>query len=54
MATDQELIDYYADLLILQYKQKPKAYATIQTIVKNVIMNQLPVAVENAPTRHLG
>lgn len=46
--TDQELIDYYADLLILQYRGKPKAYATIQALVKNVIMGQLPLAVQNA------
>lgn len=46
--TDQEIIDYYANLLILQYLQEPKAYAHIQTLVTPVIMNQLPVAVQNA------
>lgn len=46
--TTQEIIDYYANLLILQYKEKPKAYATIQTIVEPVIMDQLPVAVQDA------
>lgn len=46
--TTQEIIDYYANLLILQYKQKPKAYATIQAQVKPVIMDQLPVKVQNA------
>lgn len=45
--TTQELIDYYADLLILQYVGKPKAYATVQTMVSGVIMDQLPVTVEN-------
>lgn len=46
--TNQEIIDYYANLLILQYKQKPKAYATIQALVQNVIMDQLPIAVQDA------
>lgn len=41
MATNQELIDYYKDLLIIQYRNKPKARATIDALVKNVIMNQL-------------
>lgn len=46
--TNQELIDYYANLLILQYRQKPNAYAMIQTLVKPVIMDQLPAQVEAA------
>jgi hypothetical protein len=46
--TTVELIEYYAKLLILQYLQKPKAYATIQTLVAPVLMDQLPVAVQNA------
>lgn len=46
--TDQELIDYYAKLLILQYREKPKAFATIQTLVTPVIMDQLPLAVQDA------
>lgn len=48
MATTQELIDYYANLLIIQYLGQPKAYATIQNLVKPVIMDQLPVAVQDA------
>ena len=48
MATTQEIIDYYADLLIIQYATKPKAYATIQLIIKNIIMDQLPDQVQNA------
>lgn len=48
MATNQELIDYYANLLILQYLGKLKAYATIQTLVTPVIMDQLPTQVMNA------
>lgn len=46
--TTQEIIDYYADLLILQYLGKPNAYATIQTVVAPVIMDQLPVQVQDA------
>lgn len=46
--TTQEIIDYYANLLILQYLGKPKAYATIQTSVEPFIMDQLPVAVQDA------
>lgn len=46
--TNQELIDYYADLLILQYRGKEKARATIQALTKLVIMDQLPVAVQDA------
>ncbi len=46
--TDQDLIDYYANLLILQYLGKPNAFATIQALVKMVIMNQLPLAVQGA------
>lgn len=46
--TDQQIIDYYANLLVLQYRGKPKAYATIQTLVTPVIMDQLPTQVLNA------
>lgn len=47
MSTD-EIIDFYANLLILQYKGKPKAYAMIQALVGPVIMDQLPNEVQNA------
>lgn len=43
-----DLINYYANLLIIQYIGKPKAYATIQTMVTPVIMDQLPLIVQNA------
>lgn len=48
MATTQSIIDYYADLLTLQYLEKSKAYATIQALASYVIADQLPVEVENA------
>lgn len=46
--TDQQLIDYYASLLILQYLQQPKAFAHIQTLVTPVIMDQLILQVQDA------
>jgi len=46
--TTQEIINYYANLLILQYHEKAKAFATIQALVNPVIMGQLPVAVQDA------
>lgn len=45
--TTQEIINYYASLLILQYVGQPKAYATIQTVVTPVVMDQLPTQVMN-------
>jgi len=53
--TTQELINYYADLLIIQYIGKSKAYATIQALVEPLLMTQaslsdpiLPLAVQQA------
>jgi hypothetical protein len=43
MSSTQDLINYYANLLILQYIGKPKAYATIQTLVTPVVMPQMSV-----------
>lgn len=40
------IVDYYADLLILQYSQKPNAYGTIQTVVQGEVMDQLPAQVQ--------
>lgn len=48
MATTLDIVQSYADLLILQYRGKPKAHATIQAIVTPVIMDQMPAAVMNA------
>lgn len=36
MATSQELQEYYANLLILQYKTQPKARATIKALIKEL------------------
>lgn len=43
-----QVANYYANLLILQYKGKPKAYATIQAQVTPIIMDELPVKVQDA------
>lgn len=46
--TTEQLIVYYANLLILQYIGQSNAFATIEAIVTGVIMNQLPLSVQNA------
>ncbi len=46
--TDDELKSYYADLLILQFRSKPKAYATIKALVSGLIQNQLPFDLQDA------
>lgn len=46
--TTQELINYYANLLILQYREKPNAYATIQSLAKLAIVDQLPLLIQDA------
>lgn len=43
-----KIIEYYANLLILQYLQKPKAFNTVEALVAPVIMNQLPIDVRDA------
>jgi Protein of unknown function (DUF2612) len=46
--TDQELVNYYCALLLMQYKNLPKANSTIAVFVSMVIMNQLPSQVQLA------
>ena len=41
--TPLQLLQYYANLLILQYLQKPKAYATIEALVTPVLFPQTTV-----------
>lgn len=43
-----DLISYYANLLIIQYRSQPKAFATMAAMVAPVIMDQLPNQVQNA------
>jgi hypothetical protein len=47
MTTD-ELIKYYSDLLIIQYKSRARAVETVRAFVDPVIMDQLPFAVRDA------
>lgn len=46
--TNEELAEMYANLLILQYLNKPKAHAMVRAQALPVIMDQLPIAVQNA------
>lgn len=46
--TDEELVQAYVDLLIIQYRNLPKARAHVGALVDMVIMNQLPFAVQDA------
>lgn len=46
--TEAELIDYYANLLIMQYKGKPKAEAHVRLIVKLCLMDLLVFKVGEA------
>jgi len=41
MTTTEELITYYSDLLIMQYNNKPRAIATVQAYVSEVIADQI-------------
>jgi hypothetical protein len=46
--TNEEIIKYYADLLIIQYLGKSKAYAHAETLADMAVMGQVPVDVANA------
>lgn len=48
MATTLQLQQYYSSLLVLQYANKPKAVATIQGGVYPFLIDQMPIAVQNA------
>jgi hypothetical protein len=39
--TDAELIKYYVDLLIIQYKSKPKARATIEALISVLMITKI-------------
>lgn len=47
MADVSSLIEYYTDLLIIQYNQKPKARATIQLYVENLLASGVLLDVLN-------
>lgn len=48
MATTDTIANYYRDLLILQYRGKDKARATVHALAKLAIVDQLPLAVQDA------
>ncbi len=45
--TNEELVDYYVNLLILQYKNKAKAPEHIRALLTNVVFLELITDVEN-------
>ncbi len=46
--TVDEFVSHYQDLLILQYRNKPKALGTLDAVIRPVAIDLLPQAVENA------
>lgn len=46
--TTSEIITYYSKLLILQYLGKPRAVDTVKAFVTPAVMDQLPLAVQDA------
>lgn len=47
-ATPAQLVDYYANLLIIQYHDKAKAKAHVETLVREVIANGIYFDVQDA------
>ncbi|AWI10321.1 DUF2612 domain-containing protein [Ereboglobus luteus] len=46
--TSEEIVNYYVDRLILQYRQKPKARATIAAFVREVVAGCLHLRLHDA------
>jgi len=46
--TTEEILEYYAKLLIIQYRNRPKAYATMLATADPFVMDQLPLSVQDA------
>lgn len=46
--TLQELIDYYVNLLIIQYSNKPKAKATVALLAEQAVMENIPKEVRDS------
>ncbi|MDR2674459.1 MAG: DUF2612 domain-containing protein, partial [Opitutaceae bacterium] len=46
--TLDEVIQYYVDLLIIQYRQKPRARATVAAFVRAAVADGLPPALADA------
>lgn len=47
MADITEIVDYYINLLIIQYNQKPKARATISAVVNEILANGVLLDIQN-------
>lgn len=48
MASTDDIVEYYKNLLIIQYSRKTKARATIDALVRPVVMDQIPIQVQDA------
>lgn len=46
--TNQELIDYYCNLLIIQYRDKDKARGTVAALAEQVVSDQITTQVQDA------
>lgn len=46
--TTEEIVQYYAGLLILQYRNKPRASAHVSALVQEAIVDQLPLTLQEA------
>lgn len=46
--TNQEIIKYYTDLLIVQYRHRVRARAHVEAVVTPFVMDQLPLDVRDA------
>lgn len=46
--TKEELLKYYADLLIIQYRNKPKARSHVELLADLITVDLLPLAVRDA------
>ncbi len=46
--TIDEQVQYYADLLIVQYRNKVAAQATVQSLAREALINNLPLTLQDA------
>lgn len=46
--TYEEQLQYYADLLIIQYRGQARAQATIQAVARQALVDNIPITIENA------
>ncbi|MGB2578152.1 hypothetical protein AAIR98_000916 [Elusimicrobium simillimum] len=48
--TIENLLEYYANLLIIQYRNKPKAINTIKAFARQILADMLPIKIRDAYT----